>query len=568
MVETAVTGGAAAGNNIDPAELMSLFRTSQGQVQASMGDLDAALRAAAGAAGAASGGANLEAQGQIAVNNAEFANRVKKQRDDAAAAAAVGMTPGAPSDLVVTTLQQYQQTEAQLNEQGAMIREKQNESFLDNPLQWFTNQFSLPFDIAAYNSGVSNQDRRLEFLAGLSRSFQQQAQVNATVDVATDESLLAGMNKIALGKAQAAAASSQMALAQMGLSVVNMRVVMTDKVYDNALRLSDLNERQADRIFRQHQDARADQQLDIEKARLKMQSTDFETKQKGIAEFQLLLDRVTGMFNMDRVTVEMFNTNPAAQKILMPLLSNPALLTGRYGDTPAAALNTTVNMPLPPGNDITRNILVSEQNRLITSKGPTWKGLGEESQNAQLDAALTAKAVGERNNIPITGGMYSAPPIKAVLTMAGLVNEEKTGYRQTLLNDLVPLAQANPDAAFNPDDLMAAAIKRINAGTATVDQMATEISQIYKAIGIDNTGQRGYARFKLPLLLASNGGFKQEITIPYAVGNLRETVNLMDPVALVNAFVKIQARTRLRQGGSGIDLRSQSPANLPTFDTP
>lgn len=546
----------ADGNTIDVAGLLGRLKGFESQVAASQADLNAVLATARGAAGAAAGGASLEAQGQIAVNTEVQRAAIKKQADDAAAAAAVGMTPGAPSDLIIATINNLQGNQADLLARGRMIADKQQQEFFDDPLQWLTNQFALPFDIAAYNAKIAQQDRDFDFLSGMSKIFDDQARVNAAVDVATGQSLLDGLNRIALGKAQSAAAGSQMELARLGLNIVNMRANMSDQILGNYLKAMDYLGREQSRIQEERRlklseeaGVRAEETLKLQRAEADARATEIARKESGRRFLQERINTATNVIGMTAISVDDYLMDPNIQKRLAPFMLSPEVMTGTLGSTPAQALDMVQGFPLTPGNELTRRWGEATNNATVTAAaaGTGWRNLGAEAQEELKTKKLLEAANRERANIPESGGLYSLPPLKSVLTMRSLMTEDGKQFRFSILEDMLPLVRADENIATKPELFVAAAAARIRDGKATVDQMALELSNIYRAMGMDNNLLRGYNKFNLPVLAADNGGFKQQLNLTGVFGG-STVVDFMNAPAVRNALQRYMARTKPRMG--------------------
>lgn len=535
------------------------YARMQSQMSDSFTDYAEGLKKAAGGAGAIAGGAMQQAKGQIEVNNSNFEALVKKQADDAAAAAAVGMTPGMPSDLVASTLLEYQNTEKQLNDQGNMIRAKQGGSFSDDPLQWLTDQLSLPFDISAYNTGVAQQDRRTEFLGKLSKTFDDQARANAVVDVNTSTSLLHGMNQIALGKAAEAAGQSAMALANLGISVANMRVASTREAFTGMLNINTMLGQEQDRAFRQgpgfdmelRKEAQAKQESDVRLELDKFRSTELARQEEGRKLRQDRLDKVTTSLNLPPMSLTEYDADPNIQKKLGEFMIAPDIQSGYLGYTQVEAVNKYSSFPLSPGARFTMNWMQNKLNAFSATDAQSLSSLKPEEKMAKQEEALYKQAAAERASIPVSGGLYSPPNLRGWLSARGLYDSDGKP-RFAIMTDLITLARANPEASTDPNLLLQIAVKRINEGTMTADQASQEISTIFQSIGLDNNSNRQYGRLhvplqtpgtiKLPGIAGSVTGFNMAVQSIGGFGG-GSIVDMMNPSAVSNALLRLKLRS-------------------------
>lgn len=528
-------------------------------------DLTSALASAKGAAGASAGGAMLQAQGEKLVNDTNFANSVKLKADNDSARVLVGMQPGGPNDLITSTLANMRATDADLESRGKMITAKQSVNFSDSPLEWIANQISLPFDIAAYNSEDQQQTNRAAKLAVLSKTFEDQARANAITDVNTDENLLLGLNKIALGKAQAAAAASSLRVAELGISVANMRVSMSQQQFTGMLQIGqaigaeqDRAFRQEEFSFRQQQDLRTEQTVQLQNENQRSQLQEKDRAQEGINLIQQRINKATNLLGLGPVSYYEYNADKNISDKLAPFMTDPDIQTGYYGPTVVGATKQTQGFPLTKngGADYTRNWLTDKLTAYTATAANSLSTLKPEEALATQNRDLLTQVATERGNIPVTGGLYSAPPLSSVLTMRSLYNEDGTP-RLSIMNDLIPLAATNKTQATDPNLILKIAIDRITAGKMTQDQAAQEISTLYQAIGKDTTDIRQYARFRIPVLSPNTinlpsvdkkvTGFMQGVNATGIFGG-STPIDLMNATAIQNAIARL---TFLRQN-SGV----------------
>lgn len=564
MVDSNTTDAAPSLVPGSSAASISAYQALQRTIGDSAIDLTSALASAKGAAGASAGGAALQAQGQIEVNKSEFANKVQKKADDAAAAAAVGMTPGAPSDLITTTLQEYQDNERDLNARGKMIKAKQNTSFSDDPLGFIAAQISLPFDITAYNTEIDTQDRRATTLAVLTKRFDDQSRINNTVDVNTSTTLLDGLNKIALGKAQEAAAASSLKVAELGINVANMRIAMSQQQFQGMLQIGQAVGAEQDRAFRteefsfrQQQDLRTEQTVQLQNENQRAQLQEKDRAQEGINLIQQRINKVTNLLGLGPVSYYEYNADKNISDKLAPFMISPDIQTEHYGPTVALATQQTQGFPLTKngGADATRNWLTDKLTGYNAAQAPMLNTMKPEEKQALQNKELLTQVAAERNNIPISGGLYSAPPLSSVLTMRSLYNEDGTP-RLSIMTDLIPLAATNKTQATDPNLIMRVATDRIAAGKMTVDQAAQEISTLYQAIGKDNSEIKQYARFRIPVLSPTTiglppvgksvVGFMQSVNSTGTFGGATP-IDLMNATLVQNTLARMIASKKIGQ---------------------
>lgn len=180
-------------------------------------------------------GAKTVLEGQTRLNTAQAAADAKLQRDNAEVMMRFGMTPGAESAAVLQMAAQIDKDSANLLMRDRQITQKLDQSFFDNPIEWLSNQFALPYDIAARNSVENTINATFENLHQRVSATNETFNINKQIDVIDANERMIATNTIAKGLSEQAIAEAQFKAAGLGIQAAGVRNAITKSQYDAAV---------------------------------------------------------------------------------------------------------------------------------------------------------------------------------------------------------------------------------------------------------------------------------------------------------------------------------------------
>lgn len=537
------------------------------------------------AASTISAGAEQVAQGKIGENTANEMAAIKLKEDTTRFAAMFGLTPGAPSALVVQMSKDIMQGQAEVITANKGITDKLQTSFLSDPLGWISNQITLPFDVQAVENRAAQVNQEFGFLGELQDKISNQGKLNAIIDTGASTDRLNALNQQALGIAKVTAGQSAMESAKLGLEGARIRSAMTAQAYHAAIDMDNVmiaqyniakTDKQIafDQAYKTEEQNMQEQRLvivkqkelrdiELDAVRLnneKMNSKILSREIEGTADTQRRLDIANALAGYNRLSVTEFQKLPAGgiKDYLEKAIVDPNFMNGRYGFDPVESLSTLrkYNLPISPGARLVADKLAEIEGKIVKQDEINWRTLGSEAQKARLMVGIKDYWEKEIIAIPESGSIYSPPSLAAVIAIPALTN-------LSLLKDLSGAAIANPNYAFKVDDLITAAIFRVNEKKSTPSQMAEEISAIYNSIMVDNNNNYQYTRFALPPMSQKDTKFRQIVNVDPSNPYIKDSYDMSNTAVVEGLLTKIMTykiRTQqMKDLGPALDILKGVP---------
>jgi len=534
---------------VDAVEIVQGLRNLQAFGLQAMQDFEGAYDKAQAAAGAGAGAANAVGRAEVDVNNIVGQAALRAKQHNSEAAAAFGTNPNESTYVIGKMGEQIRESILKTEGRRASVQEDLDASFFDNPLNWLSAQFTLPFNQASLELNESRTASLISSLAKLQNLTLDQAKINAAVDDATSTSLIDAQNKLLLAKAAKDAAASQQRMAQLGIDRISMRVNLNQNQFDTLVRANDVlmrihNQSMDERRLKLSEDANvlARERNEREEKLFQLQVQVKERNEEAQVSIQKSLDKATDLLGMRRLTALEFEHLPNNSPIKNALLQNmfsPDADFNRLGPSPSIAIEriNAVPVQLPPRQEMTRQLLTQETNRVIGNESLTWKNYAPDVRAQKMNDALKAYYTNQLAVIPDTGGLYSPPPLASVIRMGGELYDNNP-----IMGKLRGLA-ADPNYAFKADDIVRAALEFVREQTAAgakpdvrlINIAAANIAFIYQGIMIDNNTMNQYTKFAIPGL-SSETGFKTSVATGSALIGRRDNVDMSKKEA-VSAFL-------------------------------
>jgi hypothetical protein len=466
---------------------------------------------------------------------------VQKEQRNRGAAAAFGVNMEASNSVIDEMSKNILEQHKELRKEGQGLIGMQNVGFSDDPVEWFFNQFKIPQAQAAYNTREAVLDREAKTLLTLQNLTQEQVKVNNATAETTNARLSAIQAEQLLKTATIRAENARQEAAKFGVSIISVRNAISYQQFETMLQVHTAQVQLQKLELDQAHKALAEQDLELRRKNLQLLIDKKEEDAKARAELQSNLDRATAVLGSRRISPDEYERAPQQIKgALFDVMMNPNTDKGRLGSDTVDALNNAarLNAPLTPSLNVTRDILLTEATK-IQGKRPDWSALKDDQKQNILNKGLKEYVAGEVNNIPDKGGIYSAPPLASLRGIPAVTS--------TILWKSVLSPQSNnPMRETSAQSIFDAAAGLIADKKISIEKASAEISQIYKAITLDNTQNRDYNRFALPL----QNDYHTAITIGQSsVLGGKKIIDMTNQTEVLNAMMRATTELRLEKQG-------------------
>lgn len=514
-------------STIDVSGLMGAFDTAHKSINATISDLNNALTQGTKLVGDEEVAIGNEASAANEIVRIDAATSLRKTAANKTAAAEAGLNPEASSYVRNAMLQDILATDRDLDARSTMLQKKADAKFLDDPIEWFTNQLSMPGDMYALEIGQKRQARKQEVLQRLQTETKEQIALNNAID-GNDAAVRAdALEKQNLAAAAIKVAESQKFLIQTGMTGINIRMAANRQQFEETVQLNGaLAQQQQLQLSRAHLGI-AEKQLAIQTEMKNLQIEERKDNLEARQAMQKSINNASEVLGLRPISVAEFNHLTGQRKELyMQLMSDPNVQEGRAGYNAAQSLDVynKLNAPGNPGVNLVRKVLTDVKNKVIDDT-PDWKQKDAAQQNELVQKNIQARVRSEYGNIPEEGGIYSPGTLLSVLKIPEVA-------KIPIAADLVQLARV-PDYKTSANDIFTVALDRIAKGTETPATVAAQIADIYKAINSDNNTQRQYNKLAIPIPVT------HKTNLFFGFGwNSSQVVDMTNPAALETALTR------------------------------
>lgn len=205
---------------------------------------------------------------------------------------------------------------------------------------------------------------------------------------------------------------------------------------------------------------------------------DAQRKQAGIADVQQSLDKVTEVYNLNRMTYYQFAAMPDSplKQFLASALTDPDTQRGMYGHDMIDSIDKMAAYRLkpPPGVGDFLGKIIAEDNKYVSVHKFELKGLSPQEQHVERQLNILKFVKDQNSNIGDTGNLFSPPPLAKMLEIPILGNNP-------IAADLKTLAATNPSLPSKVDDIFTFVADGMSKGKYTPSQGADFISNFYKS---------------------------------------------------------------------------------------
>lgn len=567
---TASSGNPAAAGTPAPVNAADAMTTVQGNIASSAADLQQSKSMSLTGASQVGAGAAGQAQGQQGINAADFMTLLTRQQRDAQVYSMWGTTPGSPSATVAAIASRISSEEVDVGSRREALQKKLDANFLDNPIQWLSNQITMPFDEAALNNRIQGRNDDLEVLHQLAMRTQEGVAADAAASYTMSTGRLAAMDTVAAAGAQVKAGESQMQAASTmvgAASTGNTIAISPYTVLANQQRLAlETDQEGYQKVIAEQQNARANEQHIVQMDILNLNDVDLNKKVAAQTDLDARVRKLSAVTGANIVNYSQLTAmaDGKQKQAILDMLWNPDIQQGMslsvVGPAEAIDFANTMRLPLNPGQDLTRQKLTQDESAYIKSLGPTAKTLYTSQQLLiNTNAYIKNKIQTELTAIPSTGGYYSPPSLLTSLSLPGMKDNPLAAALSPLANPQVNIDKNYPTDAR---DVTAAGMAMISSGAATPAQVADMTSKFYTTIMQMQDTTKGYRIFTLPTI-GDKGTFNA--TIPSeGMFSSYATHNLANKAEMETYFTRMAIKQKLNPGQPTPVMTA--PSNLPTSD--
>lgn len=467
------------------------------------------------------------------------ARKLQKESDNKAATAEIGTNREASSYIIAAMSHDIISAQQELRQRSKAVQEKIDTKFLDDPVGYIGNQFTIPGDLLSLQVKEEQWKRDHAVMQALLATSKDIVALNNAIDSGTSLEIAAALEKQNLAAAQASVAEQQIKLGKMNLEGANIRRAGTMEQAQLVIAAQAADATQQRLQLERSAGARAERSLQLqeemkgyalEERLARKEEREQKVEVRAIVQNKLInLAKLTGSNPM--TVLEFEKLSPQKRAELETLMSDPDIEEQRLGYNTAVAVSRadTFNFPLNPGMNYVRDKL-----HAVTATAPAsipadktpWEKLKPAEQLAVTQALLQKKVIDERRNVPYEGGIYSPPSLSATLSIP-LVSQ------MALAKELAPIAAVDKTAPTSADVILQAAVDKVKRGEASPAQMAAEFTAMYQLIAADNNTQRAYKRFVLPPII---NNYSTGVHIDPSFRGKPEIVNTLDAGQIENAI--------------------------------
>jgi hypothetical protein len=513
-----VAGGGASSIPNTPGngfiDLPSLMAASTGAVssfRASQADADAATASARRAAETDQAGIEASTTAKQAINDIEGAANATRQAHVSAATEAWGTNPNAASYVIDKMGTDILAREQDIANRQDMITKKLDVNFLDDPLQWMVNQFTVPFDQQALEGAQAAVDEKKNVATMLLAKTTQIAASDAIIDEASATKVAAQKNAELAGQAMQQVAKSQTELARLGLTAASIKNANSRDSLDALMRYQSAVAQNSQLQMEREKVDIAKQSLEINRAYKDVATQAAQGNLDGQRQIEanlVKLQRLTGGSNP--TTYKEYASLPANRRAALDdLMSSLNFAEGRVANSPSEALEAVdkSHLQLPPG--ATQNVLKLKSLRDDTIAQVTpimWNTMKDDAKQYALNQTVKQEVRREVANIPTQDGFYSPPSLLAVIAAnkylgASPISQALAGTA-TINDGRVP---ADPSVIVNK------AVELAISGKMSPADAADNVNQIYKGVLATTNEIRQFKLLSLPELSPATTGYNTTV---------------------------------------------------------
>lgn len=268
-------------------------------------------------------GINQEAAGKIQINNVTGAAKSTEQAKNLDAATAVGMNPDAASYMFMSTANEVKRREDELVGLKDEIAKQQSVSIFDDPMQWITNQITLPGKIRAANTKVGEINDWEDRISVAQKMLSSAALSNAIIYEPAALQIASAKNQEVAGAALQAKGAADDKLATISTALTSLGMAQTKDQWDGIVSLNhsilDFQQHGLNILYKNFQEANQTSHLALEAESIQNLKDSRDVNQYNASQRLLLAQRGQELHEQSMAALE---DQRAASKLQMEVNEN------------------------------------------------------------------------------------------------------------------------------------------------------------------------------------------------------------------------------------------------------
>lgn len=408
------------------------------------------------------------------------------------------------------------------------IEVKQNTGFFDNPIDWITNQFTLPSDIDSYNASANVANLTGREISTIQNATSEAAAAYKSIAA----TLSADANAAAIDSIvqKAAAASAQLKQATLGHNVtfLNMLKSATQEQLHNAATVFSAQN--------------ANEQLSLHRKQVELALNEKKLKEQDLEQVAAIVNAglKTENINAPALSANQIrfireNGNKDQKDNLERWYTNGVMYasTGKYNisnDPANAALVIAKQGVLPAEMAPVQKLLkdsVSQTMQELAAKRATGVPVKAEEEKAALDTVIAGKIKVMDLNVEYGGSdnIRAPAPLNSLAQLPAVAN---TKFGQTVI---LPAVKAGVNDS-TLKQVWAAADEAEKNGLLTTQEKQQGLVDFYKTVAAVNNGVKDYTRVGI----TPQTSYFAKVPTGVPFGPMSElTVDAMNPTSVKRA---------------------------------
>ena len=511
---------------------------------------------------------------------------MQAQKENATAATNLGTNMDSTANIISTLgstmLDDYKKAQT-LDEQ---ITAKEGTSFLDHPLDWISNQITLPDDYDQYNLTVRTYNRKADVIQNLENLTQDAVNTNNAIIQSVSQQSIAANSRVAasvyVDKANTALIDAQ----KDNIAKIDSLKQMNGEELNRSIEARRLIDEQTDQAMRVKQFNAEQGQRDLQRQELQLRIDDKTANDADNAAYVKTINAGRQLMNQPQ-----FNSVADIKRYQMTsingvkgddqlkrsydigyqaLQNNAATATGgeikpiTIDTSPAAAADFLVTSrgTLTAAQAPVQNLITKTYAEEVNREGAAGTNYQKNKPQflANVDSKITVAAKRMQNDV-MNGNdnIYAPPPMKSVL-----LAHPDLASNPIITKVFAPELATIPDQQkIDPDYVTAKLTQAIIKGDISYNDAVKGGAQLFQAAMETNNALKDYGRVGLPIQTKFNATVKTDPNAIYFTDNITKdlssrveyskVINKALAVKVVGDQLNVQTQMQIGSPRRGID---------------